>query len=86
VIFATTIRARNMYKASMIVKFPVGVLYNFSKMLLVLLFRIVSCFRDSSLLFFIHTIVSAIIITAPKMMTNILVDSENISFEDSLVT
>jgi hypothetical protein len=68
VIFATTIRARNKCKVSMIVKFPVGVLYNFSKMLMVLLFRIVSCFRDFSLLYFIHTLVTAIIITAPTMM------------------
>jgi hypothetical protein len=70
----------------MIVNFPVGSLYSFSRMLLVVLFRIISYFVDSSLLFLIHMFVNVRIITAPARTGNILVDIENISFEASLVT
>jgi hypothetical protein len=52
----------------------------------VVVFRIISCFVDSSLSFFIHIFVSVKIITSPTRISSILVDIENISFEDNLVT
>jgi hypothetical protein len=70
----------------MIVRFPVGSLYSFSRILLVVLLGIISCFVDSSLSFLIHMFIGISIITAPTRMGIILVDIENISFEANLVT
>jgi hypothetical protein len=55
------------------------------RMLLVVLFRIISCFVDSPLSFLIHMFMYVRIITAPIRIDSILVNSVNISFEASLV-
>lgn len=86
VIFTTTIRVISRYRAIKIVKVPLGWLYNF------LVIRIISSLVvlyvvESLLSWFVHflAVIDTIIIILADI-NNIFVDSENISFDASLVT